>query len=511
MTGKKPFVLMILDGWGVAEKSDGNAVYRAKTPNLDRLLAEFPSTTLECSGEAVGLPSGVMGNSEVGHLNIGAGRIVYQDLLKIDISIRNGSFFENKSITSAMESVVKGGGRLHLMGLVSDGGVHSVMRHLYAIIDMAQRNNVAKTFIHAITDGRDTPPDSGKDYVSELADYVSSRPGIEIGTVCGRFYAMDRDTRWDRTEIAYKLYTQAEGRGSSDPVSAVIEAYSAGETDEFIKPVCLNPDSVIKDGDAVIFFNFRADRARQMTRAMNVSDFDGFTRLVQPRLSSYVCMTRYDEKFGLPVAFPPVSLTGILGEVLSAKGMTQLRIAETEKYAHVTYFFNGGEEKPFPNEDRVLVPSPRDVKTYDLKPVMSARLVADELIKRLNEGIYDFCAVNFANMDMVGHTGIIEAAVAAAEEVDSCTGDIVDCVRALGGTVIITADHGNAEKMMDDHGSPHTAHTLNPVPFVLVDDKRTKCRLKSGSLCDIAPTIMNLMGIEKSDDMTGKSLVENLS
>lgn len=507
MTGKKPFVLMILDGWGVSGEGEGNAVKMAKTPNLDRLMAQFPSSTLECSGEAVGLPAGVMGNSEVGHLNIGAGRVVYQDLLKIDISIRNGDFYGNSAISSAMEAACKNGGRLHLMGLVSDGGVHSVMRHLYAIVDMAVKKNVARTFVHAITDGRDTPPDSGAGYVSELADYISEKPGVEIGTVCGRFYAMDRDTRWDRTESAYRLYTLAEGRRSSDAVSAVKEAYGNGETDEFIKPVCLNHDAVIKDNDAVIFFNFRADRARQMTRAMNIPDFDGFVRPVVPKLSSYVCMTRYDEKFGLPVAFPPEVPTGILGEVLSLNGLKQLRIAETEKYAHVTYFFNGGEEKPFPGEDRVLIPSPRDVKTYDLKPEMSARLVADELMKRLGEGVYDFCAVNFANMDMVGHTGIVEAAVKAAETVDSCVGDIADIVGRMGGTLIITADHGNAEKMTDDEGSPHTAHTLNPVPFVLVDDNRKGLRLKNGRLCDIAPTVLDLMGMKKPSEMTGESLV----
>lgn len=507
MTGKKPFVLMILDGWGVSGEGKGNAVKMAKTPNLDRLMAQFPSSTLECSGEAVGLPAGVMGNSEVGHLNIGAGRVIYQDLLKIDISIRDGSFYGNPALSTAMEAARKNGGRLHLMGLVSGGGVHSVMRHLYAIVDMAVMKNVARTFVHVITDGRDTPPDSGAGYVSELADYISEKPGVEIGTVCGRFYAMDRDTRWDRTESAYRLYTLAEGRRSADAVSAVNEAYVNGETDEFINPVCLDPDAVIKDNDAVIFFNFRADRARQMTRAMNTPDFDGFVRPVVPSLSSYVCMTRYDEKFGLPVAFPPEVPRGILGEVISMNGLKQLRIAETEKYAHVTYFFNGGEEKPFPGEDRVLIPSPRDVKTYDLKPEMSARLVAGELMKRLSDGCYDFCAVNFANMDMVGHTGILEAAVKAVETVDSCVGDLADALSRMGGTLIITADHGNAEKMTDDEGSPHTAHTLNPVPFVLVDENRKGSRLKNGRLCDIAPTILDLMGMKKPSEMTGESLV----
>jgi len=506
MSGKKPFVLMILDGWGLASKSDSNAVSLAKTPNLDRLMAEYPTTQLACSGEDVGLPAGVMGNSEVGHLNMGAGRIVYQDLLKIDISIRNKTFFDNPAFVSGMDNVRKNGGSLHLMGLVSDGGVHSVMRHLYALIEMSVMKNVGRTYIHAITDGRDTPPDSGAGYISELARFISDKPGVEIGTVCGRFYAMDRDTRWDRTEVAYKLYTQAGGRRSGDAISAVKEAYEAGETDEFIKPVCINPDSVIKDGDTVIFFNFRADRARQMTRAMNVLDFDGFEREVRPN-SIFVCMTRYDEKFSLPVAFAPESMSGLLGDVISSNGLTQLRIAETEKYAHVTYFFNGGEERPFPAEDRIMIPSPRDVKTYDLKPGMSARIVAEELIKNLNKGIYDFCAVNFANMDMVGHTGIIDAAVQAAEVVDSCVGEIADCVKALGGTIIITADHGNAEKMSDESGSPHTAHTLNPVPFVLVDGKRTKLHLNQGRLSDIAPTVLHLMGLERSAEMTGISLV----
>lgn len=508
MTGKKPLVLMILDGWGLASDSDTNAVSVAKTPNLDRLMAENPRTMLACSGEDVGLPAGVMGNSEVGHLNIGAGRIVYQDLLKIDIALRNGSFYENVAFSSAMDAALKSGGSVHLMGLVSDGGVHSVMRHLYALVDMAVMKNVPKTFIHAITDGRDTPPDSGISYVKELSGYISGKPGVAIGTVCGRFYAMDRDTRWERTESAYRLYTQAEGRDSSDAVSAVSEAYALGQTDEFIKPVCLDQASCIKDGDAVIFFNFRADRARQMTRAMTVDIFDGFERKVRPKLSAYVCMTRYDEKFDLPVAFPPESMTGLLGGIISEKGMRQLRIAETEKYAHVTYFFNGGEEKPFVGEDRILIPSPRDVKTYDLKPGMSARLVADELVAKLKEGVYDFCAVNFANMDMVGHTGIISAAVAAAEEVDACVGDVVSCVKSMGGTVIITADHGNAEKMADESGSPHTAHTLNPVPFVIVDEGLKKVGLKEGRLCDIAPTVLSIMGIEKSPEMTGTSLIQ---
>jgi len=507
MSGKKPFVLMILDGWGLAPKSDSNAVTLAKTPNLDRLMSEYPTTRLACSGEDVGLPAGVMGNSEVGHLNIGAGRIVYQDLLRIDISIRDKSFFVNPAFVSAMDNVIRAGRSLHLIGLVSDAGVHSVMRHLHALVEMAVMKNVGKTYIHAITDGRDTPPDSGSGYLKDLVDFIADKPGVEIGTVCGRFYSMDRDTRWDRTETAYRLYTQAEGRTSSDPVSAVKEAYAAGETDEFVKPVCLNPDSVFKDGDAVIFFNFRADRARQMTRAMTVEVFDGFERAVRPNLSAYVCMTRYDEKFGLPVAFPPESMTGLLGEVISSKGLSQLRIAETEKYAHVTYFFNGGEEKPFEGEDRVLIPSPRDVKTYDLKPGMSAKLVSEELLKKLKEGVYDFCAVNFANMDMVGHTGIISAAVEAVEVVDSCVGDIADCVRALGGAMVIIADHGNAEKMADESGSPHTAHTLNPVPFVLVDDKRKNAGLNAGRLCDIAPTVLYLMGLEKSREMSGSSLV----
>ncbi len=513
MTGKKPFVLMILDGWGIADKTGGNAVGMAETPNLDRLISEYPSTTLECSGESVGLPAGVMGNSEVGHLNIGAGRIVYQDLLKIDVSIRNRSFFENRAFSSAMDSVAmnasgNNGSSLHIMGLVSDGGVHSVMRHLFALVDMAVMKKVEKVYIHAITDGRDTPPDSGLGYISGLVDYIKDKPGVKVGTVCGRFYSMDRDTRWERTEKAYRLYTEAEGRRSSDPVAAVREAYELGETDEFIAPVCIDPESVIKDGDAVIFFNFRADRARQITRAMNFPDFEFFKRNLVPKLSDYVCMTRYDEKFTLPVAFPPESLTEILGGVISEKGLRQLRIAETEKYAHVTYFFNGGEEKPFPGEDRALIPSPREVKTYDLKPEMSARAVADELLSRLDQGVYDFCVVNFANMDMVGHTGIIDAAVRAAETVDSCVGEIVEKVRSMGGALIITADHGNAEKMMDESGSPHTAHTLNPVPFVLVDDRRMNAVLKKGSLCDIAPTVLELLEIAIPSGMTGKTLIE---
>ncbi len=514
MTKRRPHMLMILDGWGINPRKEGNAVRLADTPVLDKLLQQYPHTHLLCSGEAVGLPNGVMGNSEVGHLNIGAGRVVYQDLVRINRDIQDGAFFENKALRKVMDTAKAGDKALHLMGLVSDGGVHSHMDHLKALIDMAARKGLAKVFIHVILDGRDTPPDSGLGFVSDLHSFLQAFDGCRIGSICGRYYAMDRDKRWDRTELAYRLYTAGEGVRENDPVAAVKNAYGRGETDEFVKPVIIAADdgpteAVLQDGDGVIFFNFRADRARQITHALNDDIFDGFERPGRPQLGGYVCMALYEESFDLPLAYPPVHLDQILGAVLSSRGCTQLRIAETEKYAHVTYFFNGGEEKPFPSEDRCLIPSPRDIPTYDHKPQMSALAVKDNVIERINSGKYDFIALNFANMDMVGHTGVLEAAIKACETVDRCVGEIVEAVLAQNGVLLVTADHGNAEQMLDGRGNIHTAHTLNQVPLILVDQQADNVRLQTGILGDLAPTILHLMGIPQPAEMTGRSLIES--
>jgi 2,3-bisphosphoglycerate-independent phosphoglycerate mutase len=509
MNNKKPFMLMILDGWGINHSSKGNAVAQANMPCLHRLSQTVPRTQLLCSGQAVGLPEGIMGNSEVGHLNIGAGRIVYQDLLRIDTAIKDHSFFENKALNEACSMAKEKNACLHLMGLVSDGGVHSQLTHLFALLKLAAEKGLKKVYIHAILDGRDTPPDSGIEYIRQLQKYLGKYNIGRIATICGRFYAMDRDTRWDRTEKAFQLYTEGKGIQEKDPAKAVLNAYNRGETDEFIKPIIIHPEGAIRDLDSIVFFNFRADRARQITRAFTEPEFHEFPRKLSPALSRYVCMTVYDELFSLPVAFPPQHLKGILGEVVSNKGLSQLRIAETEKYAHVTYFFNGGEEKPFPGEDRCLIPSPREVRTYDQKPEMSANQVGDEVISRIRTGRYDLIVLNFANMDMVGHTGIIDAAIKACEAVDANIEKIVSEILSLEGTVIITADHGNAEQMIDDSGNPHTAHTLNPVPLLLVNGKKKSAQLRKGILGDIAPTILELMNIEKPTEMTCRSLIEN--
>lgn len=508
MTTVRPCMLMILDGWGLRADAEGNAVKEAKTPNLDALAAHCPTTTLVCAGQAVGLPDGIMGNSEVGHLNLGAGRVVYQTLLRIDRAIAEGNFFENQALASAMDAVKKGGTTLHLMGLVSDGGVHSQLTHLKALVRMAHRRGVARVRIHAILDGRDTPPDSGKGYIEDLTDFLQEFPCARIATLCGRFYAMDRDTRWERTEAAYKLYTEADGLPETDAVAAVSNAYGRGETDEFVKPVTLGAEGgTVTDGDAVIFFNFRADRARQITRAMTVDGFDGFSRSRVPDLAAYVCMSLYEESFHLPMAFGPQHHEAILGEVVSRAGLPQLRIAETEKYAHVTYFFNGGEERPFDLERRCLIPSPREFPTYDLIPEMSAVAVADELIRQIDEHDHKLIVVNFANMDMVGHTGIMEAAVKAVETVDACVGRVVKAFQEKGGALLVTADHGNSEQMSDGNGGAHTAHTLNPVPLILVDGTRNGVRLKPGKLADVAPTVLDLMGLPIPEAMTGESLI----
>ncbi len=512
--GKKTHMLIILDGWGIGSDEPTNAVMVADTPCLDRLQATCPSTQLRCSGRDVGLPGGIMGNSEVGHMNIGAGRVVNQDLVRIDKAIEDGDFFDNPNLCAGMDAIAVRGGALHLMGLVSDGGVHSQFTHLLALLDMAKQRGLAAVFVHAILDGRDTPPDSGTGYLKRLQNHIQAIGTGAVASICGRYYAMDRDKRWDRVEKAYRLFTQGDGRPESDPVAAVQAAYQRGETDEFVQPLAMiddrgQPIGPITDGDGIIFFNFRADRAREITRAYTEKGFDGFIRQVVPALASYTTMTLYDEVFDLPMAFGPVHLEMILGEVLSRHGLRQLRIAETEKYAHVTYFFNGGEETPFDNEDRCLIPSPRDVATYDQKPEMSAPQVADEVIARLDTGQYDFIVLNFANMDMVGHTGVLEAAVKACETVDRCLDRVLKKLLEQGGIALVTADHGNSEKMLGPNGKPYTAHTTNPVRLLLVGGNGERFQLSEGRLGDIAPTLLEMMGLDKPEQMDGRSLLNN--
>ncbi len=512
MPKPKPCLLIILDGWGISDRPEGNALKLAQTPYLDELKNTYPVTRLLCSGEAVGLPEGIMGNSEVGHLNIGAGRVVHQDLLRIDKAIADGSFFANQALKSVMAKVKANGTILHMLGLVSDGGVHSQLDHLLALLAMARQKGLSRVCIHAILDGRDTAPDSGVEFLRRLKAHAQSNHLGDIATVCGRFYAMDRDSRWERIQKAYWLFTRGDGIQAKDPVKAVQRAYARNETDEFVQPIVItgsdgNPLGTVRDGDGIIFFNFRADRAREITQAFNEPSFEFFKRDPFPLPDEFVCMTMYDENITLPVAYPPVHLKEILGEVISRQGLYQLRIAETEKYAHVTYFFNGGQEKPFNLEDRCLIPSPRDVATYDLKPEMSADLVTAELLSRLRSEKYDFIVLNFANMDMVGHTGVLEAAIRACETVDRCLGKIVPQIKSQGGVTLITADHGNSERMIDERGQVCTAHSLNPVPFILVDDARRHARLNTGRLGDIAPTILQIMGIEKPKQMTGLSLL----
>ncbi|CAH2032645.1 2,3-bisphosphoglycerate-independent phosphoglycerate mutase [Trichlorobacter ammonificans] len=509
---QKPLMLMILDGWGINPSPDNNAVALAATPTLDRLLAEYPATTLRTSGLAVGLPEGQMGNSEVGHLNLGAGRIVYQDLTRISKAIDDGDFFTNPVLLECITTTRSKGGRLHLAGLLSDGGVHSHNTHLYALLELAKRRGMTEVFVHCLLDGRDTPPQSGSDYLAQLEAEIARIGCGRIATVMGRYYAMDRDNRWERVQKAYDAMVLGQGEQRASARQAIEQSYAADVHDEFVLPavICDNgrPVGTINDGDAVIFFNFRSDRAREITRALTFEQFNGFARARVPQLASYVCMTEYDATFPLAVAYGQEELTNLLGGVLAAAGMEQLRIAETEKYAHVTFFFNGGVETPFPGEERALIPSPKEVATYDLKPEMSAYQVTEELLKRLDQGRYDVIILNFANCDMVGHTGILPAAVKAVEAVDACVGRVVEKMRHLGGTVLITADHGNAEQMVDEHGEPHTAHTCNPVRLILVDDSRKDTILKDGGkLADIAPTMLKLLGLPQPQEMTGESLL----
>ena len=509
---KKPLLLMILDGWGINPDPIHNAVSLAKTPNLTHLLDEYPHVEINCSGMAVGLPEGQMGNSEVGHLNIGAGRVVYQELTRVTKSILDGDFFTNPVLLDCIAKVKASGGRLHLSGLLSDGGVHSHNTHLYALLELARREGLTEVFVHCLLDGRDTPPQSGAEYLAQLEAEIVRIGCGRIATVMGRYYAMDRDNRWERVEKAYNAMVHGLGELCVSSQDAIEQSYASKVYDEFVVPAVIceqgAPVGQVRDGDGFIFFNFRSDRAREITRAIALDECNGFPRGQRPQLSGYVCLTEYDATFGLPIAFASSELANILGGVLSEAGLKQLRIAETEKYAHVTFFFNGGVETPFPGEDRALIPSPKEVATYDLKPEMSAFQVTDKLLRLLDQDLYDVVILNFANCDMVGHTGIEEAAVKAVETVDACAGRIVAKVRELGGAVLITADHGNAEQMQDQNGEPFTAHTTNPVWLVLVDDSRKDAALRQGGrLADIAPTMLRLLGIAKPREMTGESLL----
>ncbi|ADK85768.1 phosphoglycerate mutase, 2,3-bisphosphoglycerate-independent [Desulfarculus baarsii DSM 2075] len=514
MTAKQPVALVILDGFGLAPAGPGNAVTLAKTPFIDSLLAKWPHAKLQCAGLAVGLPAGQMGNSEVGHLNLGAGRVIYQDITRISKAIDDGDLARNQPIMAAMAAAKADGAALHLLGLLSDGGVHSLQSHLEALIALAAAQGVERILVHAILDGRDTPPDSGAGYLRQLVDFLEAYPQAAIATVSGRFWGMDRDKRWDRVERAWRAMVEGQGAMQADPVLAVEEAYSRGEYDEFIEPMVMidhqgRPLGQVRDGDAVIFFNFRADRARELTWAFNQPDFAGFDVGRRPKLAIYVCMTQYDEHLDAPVAFPPQSIEMTLAEALSVAGLRQLHIAETEKYAHVTFFLNGGREEPVPGEDRVLVPSPGEVRTYDEKPQMSAPEVTAEVLARIDSGLYDFIVINYANGDMVGHTGVLSAAIKAVETLDACLARVVPAVLAKGGKLIVTADHGNAEQMIDPiSGGPYTAHTIdNPVPLILIDPTRQNAKLADGALCDVAPTLLTLLGLPRPAQMTGHCLI----
>lgn len=503
---KKPLTLIIMDGFGINPDEYGNAIKAANAPALNRIFSENPTTQIGASGMDVGLPDGQMGNSEVGHTNIGAGRIVYQELTRITKSIQDGDFFENDALLQAMNAAKKEGASLHLIGLLSDGGVHSHFEHLLGLIEMAKKNQVSQVFVHCLMDGRDVPPTSGKDFIAQLQDQLSKIGVGRIATVMGRYYAMDRDNRWERVEKAYDAMVYGEGVQNPDPLNAVEVSYKNEVTDEFIVPVvCAGKEGTIKPNDAVVMFNFRPDRAREITRTLVDDQFDGFARKGGRFPLTYVCMTQYDATMpNVQVAFKPQVLTNTLGQYLSDMGLTQLRIAETEKYAHVTFFFNGGVEKEYPNEDRSLIHSPK-VATYDLQPEMSAYKVCDEVVERIRSGKYDVIILNYANCDMVGHTGIFDAAKAAVEAVDCCVEKTVKATLEMGGVALITADHGNADKMYEQDGSPFTAHTTNPVPFCVVGKP---CRLREGGrLADIAPTMLQILGLAQPSEMSGKTLI----
>jgi len=501
---KTPTVLLIMDGYGLGDCNAANAIYLAKTPIVDNLLVTCPHTALTASGKDVGLPDKQIGNSEVGHTNIGSGRVVYQDLPKINKSIENRSFFENKQLLTAMQAAKGKGAALHLMGLLSDGGVHSHNTHLYALAEMARDVGLEKIYVHAFLDGRDVPPKSGANFVRELEERLRDIGVGKIATIQGRFFAMDRDKRWDRVQKGYDALVRAQGELAYSAAQAIERSYNAGATDEFIEPIILDDNGVIKSGDSVIFFNFRPDRAREITRALN-NDLQEEDELdVIDMKLCFVCMTQYDETFTYPVAFPTEKKEDTLGEYLSNLGLTQLRIAETEKYAHVTFFFNGGVEKVFPGEDRILVDSPREPATYDLIPQMSAYEVTERCVDAINSGKYDVIICNLANCDMVGHAGVLAAAISAVEVVDECVGRIVAAVSAAGGMTLVTADHGNADCMVFADGTPHTAHTTSLVPFIV---SGANVELHPGRLCDIAPTLLELMGYNQPSQMTGKSLI----
>lgn len=506
--------LIILDGWGISNCKKYNAIEQANIQNFRRLLEIYPNAALRANGLDVGLPEGQMGNSEVGHLNIGAGRIVYQDLTRITRDIQNGDFFKNEALVYALEKAKTEGKALHIMGLLSDGGVHSHITHLYALLEMAKRFNLPHVYIHVFLDGRDTPPANALVYIKELEEKISELNTGKIATVSGRYYAMDRDKRWERTEQAYNAIVLGEGAKADSAVKAVEASYILKETDEFVRPTVIidskgEPVGTVKEGDSIIFFNFRPDRARQLTKAFVDKDFEGFKRKKGYFRVYFVCMTRYDDEIrDVKVAYEPEIIKNTLGEIISRNKMKQLRIAETEKYAHVTYFFNGGEEKPFPGEDRILIPSPK-VPTYDLKPEMSAYEVTETVIEKINNKEYDFIVLNYANPDMVGHTGNYEAAVKAVEFVDDCLNKVITAIDEQNGTAIIVSDHGNCEQMAYyETGEPYTAHSSNKVPFILVSRKLKDCRLREGGiLADIAPTILDIFAIEKPEEMTGSSLI----
>ncbi len=503
---KKPVALIIMDGYGNNPESYGNAIANANKPNLDKLFKTCPHTLIGASGMNVGLPDGQMGNSEVGHTNIGAGRIVYQELTRITKSISDGDFFENEALNKAVENCKNNNSSLHLMGLVSNGGVHSHNSHIYGILQLAKKAGLTDVYIHCFMDGRDVPPSSGKDFIKELEDKMNEIGVGKIATVSGRYYAMDRDNRWDRVEKAYSAMVYGEGNQDTSAVNAMEASYTDNVTDEFVIPTVCDKNGTIKANDSVVFFNFRPDRAREITRTFVDDSFDGFVRKNGRMPLYFVCMTQYDATMpNVDVAFKPQSLKNTFGEYISDKGLTQLRIAETEKYAHVTFFFNGGVEAPFKNEDRALISSPK-VATYDLQPEMSAFEVTDELLNRIASDKYDVIILNFANCDMVGHTGVFDAAVKAVEAVDTCVGKVVDALTAKGGVALLTADHGNADKMYEADGSPFTAHTTNQVPLLLAG---MDCELKEdGVLADLAPTMLEILDLPKPDEMTGKSLIK---
>ncbi len=504
-------MLMILDGFGINEKEEGNAVKQANIPHLNKILTENPNTIIHTSGLAVGLPEGQMGNSEVGHTNIGAGRIVYQELTRITKDIEDGNFFSVPELVGSIENAKKNNGKLHIMGLLSDGGVHSHNRHLYGLLELAKRRDFENVFVHCFMDGRDTPPASGENYIVELEEKMKEKGIGKIASISGRFYAMDRDKRWERVEKAYNALVKGEGDRALTAVQAIEESYQKEVFDEFIVPTVIttslgNPVAKIEDGDSVIFFNFRPDRAREITRSIVDPDFDGFET---KKLNTYfVCMTPYDETMpNVNIAYKKEELKNTFGEYISNKGLKQLRIAETEKYAHVTFFFNGGNENVYEGEDRILIPSPK-VATYDLKPEMSAYEVCDKVVEAIKSEKYNSIILNFANPDMVGHTGSLEAAIKALEAVDECVQRIVTAINEVNGVLLITADHGNCEQMIDyTTGEPHTAHTTNPVPLAIVGLPQNK-KIKEGKLADLAPTMLEILGLEKPDEMTGESLLE---